>query len=218
MKRTERHHLKEDEMVHGLSWFVHFYESFKKEIMIALSVLGFAALIFGALLLVRYHGQNVRSRSVGEILALSQDLEKKPENVAKLEKLAEDGPSGRLAYLELASYWAGKGETAKAETLLGRIRPVPKDLLYYQAEELKAQVLIKKKDFDGAIAIYKKIQGDNPKSYPADAILFHLAEAYEAKGAKPEALDLYQTLQKNYTQSYYGYEASLKVSRLGLSK
>jgi len=218
MKRTERHHLKEDEMVHGLSWFVHFFESFKREISIALGVLGIAAVIFGGLLLIRYHGQSVRSRSIGEILALSQDLDKKPENVAKLEKLTEDGSAGRLACLELATYWTGTGETAKAETLLGRIRPVPKDLLYYQAEDLRAQVILKKKDFDGAIAIYKKIQGDNPKSYPADAVLFHLAEAYEAKGAKAEALDVYQALQKNYAQSYYGYEASLKVSRLGLVK
>ena len=218
MKRTERHHLKEDEMVSGLGRFVHFYNTWQREIMIFAGVLGVVILVFGTLFLVRAHAASVRSRVVGEIMDLSADLEQKPENMAKLESLAASGSGSRLAGLEIASYWVGKADYAKAETYLGRIPTAPKDLLYYQAQSLEARILVARKEFDKAIALYKKIQADNPKTYPLDAILFHLAEAYELRGDTKAALEIYQKLQADYSQSYYGYEASQKVSRLGLQK
>ncbi len=218
MKRTERHHLKEDEIVTGLGRFVHFYNTWQREILIFAGVLGLVILVFGALFLLRAHSRSVQSRAIGEVMDLSADLGQKPENLAKLEKLAASGSAARFARLELAAYWAGKADYAKADSYLGRIPAAPKDLLYYQAQSLEAQVLVARKDFDKAIALYKKIQADNPKTYPLDAVLFHLAEAYELKGDIKAALDIYQKLQADYAQSYYGYEASLKVGRLGLRK
>jgi tetratricopeptide (TPR) repeat protein len=218
MKRTERHHLKEDEIRTGLNWFVDFYEAWRQEILIAAGVLVFAVVVFMALFLVRSHARSVQSRALGNVISLSQDLEKKPENLAKLEALTNSGPSARMACLELAGYWAGKGDSTKAESYLGRIPASPKDLLYYQAEDLKAQTFVEKKEFDKAIAVYQRIRDEKPKTYPLDALLFHLAEAYELKGQKKEALDLYTKLQSEYAQSYYGYEASMKASRLALQK
>jgi tetratricopeptide (TPR) repeat protein len=218
MKRTERHHLKEDEIRTGLNWFVDFYEAWRQEILFAAGVLVFAVVVFMALFLVRSHARSVQSRALGNVISLSQDLEKKPENLAKLEALTNSGPSARMACLELAGYWAGKGDSTKAESYLGRIPASPKDLLYYQAEDLKAQTFVEKKEFDKAIAVYQRIRDEKPKTYPLDALLFHLAEAYELKGQKKEALDLYTKLQSEYAQSYYGYEASMKASRLALQK
>ncbi|HVP89699.1 MAG TPA: tetratricopeptide repeat protein [Terriglobales bacterium] len=218
MKRTERHHLKENEMQEGFSWFVDFYEKYKREIAIAGVVVAVAIVVFAALFLIRSHAQAVRSRAVGEVVSLAQELEAKPGNLSRLETLASGGPAARLACLELAGYWAGKGDTAKAESYLGRIPAAPKDDLYYQAEDLKAQLLIKRKEYDRAIAIYQKVREEKPKSYPIDAVLFHLAEAYELKGQTKEAFDLYTTLQSEYAQTYYGYEASTKAARLGLRK
>jgi tetratricopeptide (TPR) repeat protein len=218
MKSTERHHLQENEMRTGLNWFLDFYEKWQTEVLIAVGVVVFAAAVFALLLFVRSHTQSVQSRALGDVVSLSQDLETKPENLTKLEALAGQGSAARIACLELASYWAGKGDYVKAEAYLGRIPAAPKDLSYYQAEDLKAQILLKKKDFDKAIAIYEKIRSEKPKSYPLDAVLFHLAEAYELKGQKKEALDLYTKLQSEYAQTYYGYEASMKAGRLGLQK
>lgn len=202
----------------GLNWFVHFYETWQKEILIAAGVLVFAAAVFAALFLVRSHAQSIQSRALGEVVSLGQDLETTPENLAKLEALSGRGPAARMACLELAGYWAGKGDYTKAESFLGRIPASPKDLLYYQAEDLEAQMLIKKKEFDKAIAIYQKIRDEKPTAYPLDAALFHLAEAFELKGQKKEALDVYTKLQSEYSQTYYGYEASIKAGRLGLQK
>jgi len=218
MKRTERHHLKENEMQEGFSWFVDFYEDYKREILVGGIVLACAVVVFAALFLIRSHTQGIRNRAVGEVVSLAQDLEAKPGNLGRLETLASGGPAARLACLELAGYWAGKGDAAKADSYLGRIPAAPKDDLYYQAEDLKAQLLVKKKEYDKAIAVYQKMREEKPTSYPLDAVLFHLAEAYELKGQTKEALDLYTTLQSEYTQTYFGYEASMKAARLGLRK
>jgi tetratricopeptide (TPR) repeat protein len=218
MKRRERHHLKEDEILTGLNWFVNFYENWRREILIAAGVLACAAVVFAFLILVRSHALGVQSRALGEVVSLGQDLETTPANLGRLESLASAGPAARLACLELASYWAGKGEAAKAESYVDRIPAAPKDILYYQGQDLKAQVLVRKREFDKAIAVYQKIRDEKPRAYPLDAVLYHLAAAYELKGQKKEALDLYGTLQSEYPQTYYGYEASTKAARLGLQK
>ncbi len=205
-------------MAHGLNWLVETIRKYRREIVIVAGALVFAAVVFGALLLVRSHGRSVQSRAIGEIGDLAAEVVLKPEKLADLEKLAEKGRTARLANMELARYWAEKGDWAKAESYLGRIADGRKDLLHYQAEDLKAQVALGKKEFDKAIAIYKKIGDEKPKVYPLDAALFHLAESHELKGETKEALDLYKKLQEEYAQSYYGYEASLKVGRLGLQK
>jgi pentatricopeptide repeat protein len=219
MKRTERHHLKEDGMVRGMSLVAEFFKTYQKEALMAAGALVVAALVFAGLTLVRSHTRSVHSRVVGEIAELSSGLDAKPEeNLAALEKLAGQSRYARLANLELAKHWFGKGDMTQAESFLARIPAGRKDLLHYQIEDFRAQVFVRKKEFDKAIEIYRKMRDEKPKVYPLDAVLFHLAEALELKGETPEALELYKKLQEEYAQTYYGYEASLKASRLGFAR
>jgi predicted negative regulator of RcsB-dependent stress response len=218
MKRTERHHLQENEMTHGLSWLMDFLKEWRKELTIVGGALALAAVVLLALVLIRSHNQSVQSRIIGEVSALAAEAGQKPEKLAELEKLADKGSYARLANLELAKYWMERSDWAKAESALGRIPGSRKDLLYYQIEDLKAQVALGMKDYDKAIAIYSKVRDEKPKVYPLDAVLFHLAESHELKGETQEALDIYKKLQEEYAQTYFGYEASLKVGRLGLQK
>jgi len=218
MKRTERHHLKEDEMAHGVHWAVEFFQKYRREITIVGAALAFAAVVFAGLLAVRASARSRMSRAVGEVSALAAEVSQKPEKLAELEKLAAKGRTARLASLELARHWAEKADWAKAESALDRLPAGSKDLLYYQAEDLKAQVALGKKDFDKAIAIYQKMADEKPKVYPLDAILFHLAESHELKGDTAAAIELYKKLQTDYSQSYFGYEASLKAGKLEVRK
>jgi predicted negative regulator of RcsB-dependent stress response len=218
MKRTERHHLKEDEMAHGVHWAVEFFRKYRREITIVGAALAFAAVIFVGLLAVRANARGRMSRAVGEVSALAAEVSQKPEKLADLEKLAAKGRTARLASLELARHWAEKADWAKAEAALNRFPAGSKDLLYYQAEDLRAQVALGQKDFDKAIAIYKKMADEKPKVYPLDAILFHLAESHELKGDTAAAVELYKKLQADYGQSYFGYEASLKAGKLEVRK
>ncbi|RPJ01247.1 MAG: hypothetical protein EHM31_06285 [Candidatus Aminicenantes bacterium] len=218
MKRTERHHLKEDEMAHGVHWTVEFIRKYRREITVVGAALAFAAVVFVVLLAVRANARSRMSRAVGEVSALAAEVSQKPEKLADLEKLAAKGRTARLASLELARHWAEKADWAKAESVLDRLPAGSKDLLYYQAEDLKAQVALGKRDFDKAIAIYKKMADEKPKIYPLDAILFHLAESHELKGDTTAAVELYKKLQADYSQSYFGYEASLKAGKLEVRK
>jgi tetratricopeptide (TPR) repeat protein len=218
MKRTERHHLQEDQMAHGLNWLIDYAKKWKREFTIVAGALAFAAVVFVALVLVRSHARSVQSGIIGLVGDVAAEAALKPEKLAELEKLAGQRRTARLANLELAKYWVERSDWAKAESTLGRIAGSPKDLLYYQAEDIKARVALGRKDFDKAIAIYQKISDEKPKVYPLDAVLFRLAESRELKGETKEALAIYKRLQAEYPQSYYGYEASLKAGRLGLQK
>lgn len=218
MKRTERHHLKEDEMAHGLTTLADFLKRYRREALIVAGALVFAVLVFGALLLVRAQARSVQSRAIGEVSDLAAAAVEKPEKLADLEKLAGRARTARLANLELAGYWAERGDWAKASSFAGKIPDGRKDLLHFQAEDLKAQIALGQKDYDKAIAIYKKAIDEKPEAYPVDALLYRLAESHELKGETQTALDLYKKLQEEHQQSYYGYEASLKAARLGQQK
>lgn len=218
MKRTERHHLKEDEMAEGVNWVVDFFGRYRREIFIIAGAIVVAVLVFVALLAVRSHGRNVRSDAIGQVGALAAEAAANPAKLADLEKLAGQGRTARLAAVELAKYWAERSDWAKAGSYLAKIPAAPKDLLYYQAEDLKGQIALGQKDFDKAIAIYKKTVDEKPKVYPADAALFHLAESHELKGETAAAIELYKKLQTDFPQSYFGYEASLKTGKLGVRK
>ena len=93
-----------------------------------------------------------------------------------------------------------------------------KDLIYYQAEDLKGQIFISQENYDDAITLYGKLEEENPKEYVLDAVLFHKAQAHEKKGETAEALLLYKRLQEEFSQTYYGYDASAKVLNLEQKK
>ncbi len=218
MKRAERHHLKEEGIAVGMGKVVQFMKAYQREALIVAGALAFVAVILGALALVRAHGRSVMSRAIGEVGALATAAVDQPEKLADLEKLAGQGRTARMANLELARYWAERGDWAKAASFAERIADGRKDLLHYQTEDLKAQIALGRKDFEAAIAIYRKAVDENPEAYPIDALLFGLAESHELKGDTAAALEIYQKLQTEHSQSYFGYEASLKTGRLGQVK
>jgi len=218
MKREIKKKLKEDEFVSGMNAFMRFVKIWEREIIIAaVAVVVVLFLFFGFQFL---KAQQVRKESgtVGAILDIRADLVKNPENVAKLEQMAGNGKFSRVAYISLATYWIEKGGFDKAQEALKKIQDGAKDFFYYQAQDLTAQIAVLKGDYDRAIAVLKKIEDEKPKDYLLDAVLFRHAEALEKKGDIQEALKLYKKLQAEYAQSYYGYDASLKVKKLEAAK
>jgi len=215
MKRDERHHMKEDGLAVGLNKALHFFKAWQKQLLMLAGVVGLAALIFLGIGLVRSHSFSAQSEVATQILKLRADLEQKPENLAPLEKLAGSGLSGRLAHVELATYWIEKGDLDKAAASLKEVTGRPKDFIYYQAQDLAAQVEIRRKNYDRAIEIYKNLEAEQTAAYPPDALLFHRAEAHALKGETKEARELYQRLQTEFSQTYFGYEASIRAGKLG---
>ncbi|HOI44431.1 MAG TPA: tetratricopeptide repeat protein [Candidatus Aminicenantes bacterium] len=214
MKRVDRKQLKGDEFVSGLNKIYRFARAREKELLILAGVLAVVVLALAGLSLIRNQSEKKESRQISEILKLRAEADQKPENLGKLEKMAGNGKFSRVAYLELAAHWVENGDPAKAETYVRKIKGSPRDVFYYRAQDLLAQILILRKDYDGALRILDRIESEKPKSYPLDAVLFHKAEAYEKQGKRMEALAAYKRVQQDFAQTYYGYEASLKASQL----
>ena len=215
MKRDERHHIKEDGLAVGFRRTIRFLKAWRKQFLMLAGVAALAALIFVAIGVVRGRSLRTQSEVATQILKLRADLDQKPENVAQLEKLAGRGRYARLAHVQLATYWIEKGDLAKAEASLKEVKGLPRDLIYYQAQDLAARIEVRRKNYDLAIEMYKKLEAEKPAAYPLDVILFQRAEAHELKGEKKEARELYQRLQTEFGQTYYGYEASVRAGKLG---
>jgi len=218
MKRKIKKQLKEDELVTGFQKFLEFAKTWQKEIIIFAVVVAVLAALYGSFQLIRAQQAKKESRRVGEILALRADLAKNPQNVAKLEQLGGTEKAARLASISLATYWIEQGNLDKALASLAKIKDIPKDFFYYQAQDLTAQVEILKGRYDQAIQILKKIEEAKPKDYLLDVVLYHHAEALEKKGQPKEARDLYKKVQDEYAQTYFGYDASAKVKKLESAK
>jgi len=218
MKRSIKKQLKGDEFVSGMAKFMHFVKTWEREIIIAaVAVVAMIAIFFGLQFLKSQQAKK-QSRLAGEILELRAGLAKSPENAAKLEQLGGSGKFARIANISLATYWIEQGQPDKAQAALDRIKDTSKDFFHYQAQDLSAQIAILKADYDRAVGILKKIEDEKPKDYLLDAVLYHHAEALEKKGNAPEALALYKKLQDEYAQSYYGYDASVRVRKLEATK
>jgi len=214
MKRTERKHLKEDQFASGLHRFMHFLGVYKIWIIAAAGVAAAGVLIF---LGVRFlHGRALENRGKAEteILDLYRDVEKNPDNIARLEEWAAKGRTGRLAAVLLAGHWVGKGNLEKAEAVLSEAAAGPKDFLHYRARDILGQIYFQRRDYDKAIEAYKSIQTENPEDYVLDVVLYRLAEALEKKGQKIEALELYKTVRDEYVEGAFSYQAAQKVREL----
>jgi predicted negative regulator of RcsB-dependent stress response len=214
MKRAVKKHLKEDKFQMTITNIVDFVRDHTKEISFAGAGLAVLILVFIVFQVISAQQVKKENQILDQILTLSSEIRENPDKIAALEELAGKGKFSRLGYLELAKYWFEREDFAKASSYLGEIATGKKDLVYYQAQDLKGQVYINQEDYDSAIALYGKIEEENPKEYVLDAVLFHKAQAYEKKGETEEALLLYKRLQEEFSQTYYGYDASAKVLNL----
>ena len=219
MKRQLKKQLKEDEFVSGFAKIMHFMKIWEREFIIAGAAALAVVLLFLGFQFLRSQQNAKDSRAAGEILDLRADLVKTPQNAVKLEQIAaKGGKYARLASMSLATYWIELGQLDKAQAVLSGVKENPKDFVYFQTQDLAAQTAILKGEYDKAVVILKKVEDAKPKDYLLDAVLFHKAEALEKKGSIAEALVVYKKLQDEYAQTYYGYDASLKVKKLETAK
>lgn len=214
MKKVIKKRLKEDELVSTFTKALDFAKKRSRELIIAASVVVVLLLAIFIINFIKAQAVKKDSRVLADILEIDSQLKDDPAKVADLEALAGDGKFSRIAYLKLASYWIANGDAEKAKTYLEKIQNNRKDLTYYQAQDMLAQVYLRAKDYDEAIEIYKTIQEEDQKEYAMDAILFHMAEAHEGKGEWNAALELYRRVQTDFSQTVYGYDASRKISEL----
>lgn len=214
MKRVMKKRLKEDEFVHTLTKIYDFAKKRSRELLVGAAAVALILLVVLVSNAIKAQSVKRDSRLLADILEISSQLKDNPDKVAELEALAGNGKFSRIAYLKLASYWIEQGDSGKAKAYLENISDNRKDITYYQAQDLLAQAYIRDKEFDKAITIYKTIEEEEQKDYILDAVLFHMAEAHEGKGELDIALELYKRVQDEYSQTFFGMDASQKVKEL----
>ena len=214
MKKVMKKRLKEDELVSTLTKVLDFAKKRSRELMFAAAAIVVILLVFFVSNIIKAQAIKKDSRLLADIIEINSQLKDNPEKVSELEALAGSGKFSRVAYLKLAAYWIENGDSEKARSYLEKIPEKRKDITYYQAQDMLAQIYFRNKEYDKAISIYKSIEEEDQKDYAHDAILFHLAEAHEGKGELDAALELYKKVQADYSQTFYGFDASKKVSEL----
>ena len=218
MKREIKKKLKEDEFVDSFGWVVSFVQKWRKELTIAAAVIVGVAVLWAGAQVLNGAQNRKNSAALGEILALRNDLDKNPQNLSKLEALAQKGKFARVASAQLAAYWVEQGALDKAEKALAGASAGPRDFFYYQAQDLSGQIAVLKGEYDKAVKILQAVEDAKPKDYNLDAVLYHKAEALEKKGDAAGALALYKRIQTEYAQSYFGYDAGQKTRKLEAAK
>ena len=218
MKRIKRKQLKEDEFVTTVNKLMRFLQERIKEIVAFVVLILFVIVAFTGIRLIKARQSKKESQVLAQIFNIGSELNNNPENADKLEELAGSGRFSRVAYIVLATHWVEKGELEKAEASLEKMNKSPKDIFYYQAQDLLAQIHSKQKNYDKAIEIYKKIEEENPKEYSLAVILFHRAEVLEEKGEIEGALAFYKRVQEEFPQAYYSLDASRKIRELEAKK
>jgi len=217
MKRKERHQLKEDELKTALSRLYAWARKYQREIFVGLVLVGLVALVILGVKVIKAHQLRKESRLLTQIIELRQSLEKgEMEKVNQLEQLKGSGRFSRLAYLELASYYYDQGQLEKSLVYLEEFPSRPKDVLWVKALDLKAQVLRAQKKYEEAVKIYELLEKEVPDDFPEDIILFHKAQILEESGEIKAAIELYTRLKNEFSQTYFGYEASQRLTQLQL--
>ncbi len=214
MKKIVKRQLKEDEFVSTMTKIMRFFQTRTKEIMIGLAALAVLGVLYAGVHFIRAQQVKKESRLISELLELRSTLSSKPEGLASLEKIAGSGKYGRLGYVFLATHWVENNDLERAKEFLGKIPSSPRDFIYYQGQDLLAQISALQKNYDQAVSLFTEIEEAKPKTYPLDSVLYHKAEALEAKGDKPEALALYKKIQEQFPQSYFGYDAAEKARKI----
>jgi tetratricopeptide (TPR) repeat protein len=214
MKRIKRKQLKEDEFVTTINKIFNFAKKRSRELIAGAVAVVCIIVIILAVRTVRALAIKKDSRLLADIIEVNSQLKDDPDKITELENLAGNGKFSRVAYLKLAAYWIEQGDTEKAKSYLERVPERNKDLIYYQAQDLLGQIHIQNKEFDKAIDMYKKIEEEKPRDYTLDPVLFHRAQAHEQKGEIEVALDLYKKIQDEFSQTFYGFDASQKVKEL----
>lgn len=218
MKKVVKKQLKGDEFVSTMNKVLQFLQAKLKLILIGLGAVAAAGVLYAGVRFIQAQQVRKESRLLSELLELRSTLTTEPENVAELEQLSGGGKYARLGYVLLATHWVENGNPSKARETLERIKSAPRDFIYFQAQDLLAQVSALERDYDQAIALFNEIEEEKPKAYSLDAVLFHKAETYEAKGDIEEALALYKKVQEEYPQSYFGFDAAEKARKIEAAK
>ena len=236
MKRTERHHLKEDPLA---AWVLGLRESVAGSgatIIIAGAIVGVGVLI-GSL----YVWQQWRLAQSSEMLAAGMavveasvavegadssvgegaysSIEDKFEAALPLLHAAADAypglPAGIVARYQAAALLVTLGRTDEAVAQFEQVAELDTDGVYGGMARLgRAEALLSNGDYEQAIALLQLETTSADVDVPVDAVLMRLGIAYQLANQDAEAVTTYMRLLGEFPTSVYRFDAQTELDSL----
>ncbi|OFW44154.1 MAG: hypothetical protein A3J29_00050 [Acidobacteria bacterium RIFCSPLOWO2_12_FULL_67_14b] len=238
MKRTERHHLKENELQNLARQARGAFETRRGEAITAVVlvvVLGVAAVGYFAW---RERGQTKAQALLADALTVQDarvgpppapgapsnglyfptERERAQAALAKFKVAADAYPSsesGMYARYEEASTWLALGSAAQAAAAYQQVIGTAGDGLYGRMARLGlAEAQMAAGQFDSAINTYKELSQRKDGPLPVDGILMQLGRAYLGAGKRTDAQQTFTKLVEEYPGSPFSGDAKRELDSL----
>jgi len=238
MKRTERHHLKENELAHLARTAQQVMEerrSLASVILIAVAVVAVAAIgyftwrgsVEGRAHALLAEALTIETARVGPPPAPgtpSQGLvyptarEKQEAALAKFKAVADQYPSsdaGQFARYREATTQMALGNTKEALDLYQQVIDRAGDGIYGQMARLgQAQAQARAGQFDPAINTYKELSLHKDGPLPVDGILMQLGQTYLEAGKPTDAQQTFTRIVEEFPESPFSGDARRELDTL----
>jgi TolA-binding protein len=238
MKRTERRHLKENELAHLAQNARQALEAYRGQM--GLVIIAAVVVIGGALGYFAWRG-SVQSRA-GALLADAEvtagarvgpppapgspstglsfptERDKYQAAVAKFKAVADQYPStdaGLFARYRQAALEVVLGNAKEAVTLYQQVIDSGGDSLYAQMARLgQAEAQARAGQLDNAIATFNALSQQKDGSLPVDGILLQLGQAYRGAGKVADAEQTFNRLIQEFPDSPFAPDARRELDTM----
>jgi tetratricopeptide (TPR) repeat protein len=238
MKRTERHHLKENELAHLARNAQQALEERRSQAtitviaagVVVVAVLGFFAwrnsvqgradaLLADALIIETARvGPPPAPGAPSQGLLFPTERDKQQAALAKFKAAADQYPStdaGRFARYRQATTHMALGETNEALAAYQQVIERAGDHLYGQMARLgQAQAQARAGQFDPAINTFKELAQNKDGTLPVDGILMQLGQMYLEAGKTADAQQTFNRIVEEFPTSPFASDARRELDGL----
>jgi hypothetical protein len=244
MKRSERHHLKENELAHTIARAGDALSTRSREITYAIVALIVVAIAIGGYFLWRNRNEAAAGALLAEALTIAEapvtppapppqpgvepptpqpgsyptEQAKLEAALPKFQDVAARYPSTKAALTaryQAACALAELGRSADAQTRYQEVIDRDGTGIYGQMARLGlANLEVAGGQFDRAITIYKELTADRETRLPLDGILMQLGHAYARAGKTSDAKQTFTRVVDEFPQSLYASQAKQELAKL----
>lgn len=238
MKRTERHHLKENELAHLARGAQQLIETQSRQVtMILIGAAVVAVILIGY---VTWRGSvNSRAQSLlaeatmietarvgpppapgtpSQGLSYPNEREKLQAALTKFKAVADQYPStdaGQFARYREATTQMALGNAKEAQAAYQQVIDTSGNDLYGQMARLgQAQAQARSGQFDPAINTFRELSQRTDLSLPVDGILMQLGKTYLEAGKPAEAQTTFNKLVEEFPESPFSSDAKRELDTL----
>jgi predicted negative regulator of RcsB-dependent stress response len=239
MKRTERHHLKQNQVALTLQQTLHSIEENRRLVTGLLAAVIVLAIAAGGYMWWRQQRDTKAATMLGEAMVIAEaqvapiattgsetpPAGSYPTERAKLEAALPKFIAAAEAYPRTPAGLAARYHAAATLVALGREEEAAKryqeviemagDRVYGRVARLGlAEVQVRQRKYEPAINTFKELSLNTNGELPVDGVLMQLGRTYLLAGRKPEAAQAFKRITDEFPASLYAADARRELDAL----